>query len=75
MGFPAPNNRPVLWQPPLSLQQPSPFCHPDWSEAEGRDLRFRGPFLEMFAGAYWAVIVTVTGMVCGGMQELESQAW
>jgi hypothetical protein len=33
---------------PLSME-PSPFpCHPDRSEAERRDLRFRGPFLEMF---------------------------
>jgi hypothetical protein len=23
-------------------------CHPDRSEAERRDLRFRGPFVEMF---------------------------
>ena len=35
-------------QQPLSFQ-PVPFpCHPDWSEAEGRDLRFRGPLLDMF---------------------------
>jgi hypothetical protein len=26
---------------------PSP-CHPDRSEAERRDLQFRGPFLELF---------------------------
>jgi hypothetical protein len=25
------------------------LCHPDRSEAEGRDLQFRGPFLEMFS--------------------------
>ena len=25
--------------------------------------------------AYWATTVTVTGMVCGGMQEFASQAW
>jgi hypothetical protein len=35
---------------PLSIE-PSPFpCHPDRSEAERRDLRFRGPFVEMFFG-------------------------
>jgi hypothetical protein len=33
---------------PLSME-PSPFpCHPDRSVAERRDLRFRGPFVEMF---------------------------
>ena len=33
---------------PLSME-PLPFpCHPDRSEAERRDLRFYGPFLEMF---------------------------
>jgi hypothetical protein len=32
----------------LSLQQPSPFCHPERSRA---DLLFRGPFLEMFLTA------------------------
>jgi hypothetical protein len=33
---------------PLS-REPFPFpCHPDRSEAERRDLRFRGPFVEMF---------------------------
>jgi hypothetical protein len=33
---------------PLSME-PLPFpCHPDRSEAERRDLRFRGPFVEMF---------------------------
>jgi len=33
---------------PLSLE-PLPFpCHPDRSEAERRDLRFRRPFVEMF---------------------------
>jgi hypothetical protein len=32
-----------------TLYEPLPFpCHPDRSEAERRDLRFRGPFLEMF---------------------------
>ncbi len=25
-----------------------PLCHPDRSEAERRDLRFRGPLLKMF---------------------------
>jgi hypothetical protein len=35
-------------QHPLSMQ-PLPFpCHPDRSEAERRDPRFRGPFLEVF---------------------------
>jgi hypothetical protein len=35
-------------RPPLSVEPlPSP-CHPDRSEAEGRDLRFYGPFVEMF---------------------------
>jgi hypothetical protein len=35
---------------PLSME-PLPFpCHPDRSEAERRDLRFRGPFVEMFFG-------------------------
>src|ERR1700757_4670999 len=29
--------------------EPFPFpCHPDRSEAKRRDLRFRGPFVEMF---------------------------
>jgi len=37
-----------LGQQPLSIE-PLPFpCHPDRSEAERRDLRFRGPFVEMF---------------------------
>ena len=27
----------------LSKQLPSPVCHPDWSEAEGRDLQFALP--------------------------------
>ena len=31
----------------LSLPLPSP-CHPDRSEAKRRDLRFYGPFLDMF---------------------------
>jgi hypothetical protein len=32
-----------------TLYEPLPFpCLPDRSEAERRDLRFRGPFLEMF---------------------------
>jgi hypothetical protein len=31
-----------------SLMEPSPLpCHPDRSEAERRDLRFRGPFVEV----------------------------
>jgi hypothetical protein len=31
------------------FMEPLPFpCHPDRSEAERRDLRFRGPFVEMF---------------------------
>jgi hypothetical protein len=44
------------------------------SEAEGSAVprTLHGNF---FFCSYWATIVTVTGMVCGGMQELESQAW
>jgi len=45
------------------------------SRAKPRDLQFRGPLVEMFWAFYWATTVTVTGMVWGGMQELESQAW
>jgi hypothetical protein len=34
--------------PASTLYEPLPFpCHPDRSEAERRDLRFRGPFLDM----------------------------
>jgi hypothetical protein len=29
-------------------KHPSPPCHPDRSAAQWRDLRFSGPFLEMF---------------------------
>ena len=33
----------------IDVNKPLPFpCHPDRSEAERRDLRFRGPFMEMF---------------------------
>jgi hypothetical protein len=32
----------TLWKRPLSP------CHPDRSAAQWRDLRFSGPFLEMF---------------------------
>jgi hypothetical protein len=35
----------------LLSMEPLPFpCHPDRSEAERRDLRFRGPLVEMFFG-------------------------
>jgi hypothetical protein len=38
----------TLVRHPLSLE-PLPLpCHPDRSEAERRDLRFRRPFVEMF---------------------------
>jgi hypothetical protein len=47
MGFP-PQQPSCPLATVLSLQRPSPFCHPDRSEAEGRNLRFCGPFLEMF---------------------------
>src|SRR5579863_1222151 len=33
---------------PLSVEPVPLPCHPDRSEAERRDLRFRGPFVEMF---------------------------
>jgi hypothetical protein len=33
---------------PLSMESLLFPCHPDRSEAERRDLRFRGPFVEMF---------------------------
>jgi hypothetical protein len=37
---------------PLPIE-PLPFlCHPDRSEAERRDLRFRGPFMGMFFGPW-----------------------
>jgi hypothetical protein len=54
---------------PLSLPL---LFHPIFDGAKPRDPRtFPGNAL----GAYWAWMVTVTGMVCGGMQEFESQAW
>jgi hypothetical protein len=44
--------------------EPLPFpCHPDRSEAERRDLRFRGPFVEMFFGrAYPNFLPRSTGI-------------
>jgi hypothetical protein len=35
----SPQQRPCPLSTVLSFQQPSPFCHPDRSEAQGRDLR------------------------------------
>jgi hypothetical protein len=32
--------RPVPWQRPSPFSNPLLVCHPDRSEAEGRDLRF-----------------------------------
>jgi hypothetical protein len=41
--------------------EPLPFpCHPDRSEAERRDLRFRGPFVEMFYDSAYR-----SGEICG----------
>jgi hypothetical protein len=46
MGLrPTQDNENASVRHPLSME-PLPFpCHPDRSEAERRDLRFRGPFL------------------------------
>jgi hypothetical protein len=40
--FPIPHRK-TQWKHNLRL------CHPDRSEAQWRDLQFRGPFLEMFS--------------------------
>jgi hypothetical protein len=70
MGF-LPQRPPCPLATVLSLQSPSPFCDPERSRGicSSADLSWK------CFRIYWATIVTVTGMVCGGMQELESQAW
>ena len=40
-------DRSRLAQQPLSMETRTPLCHPDRSEAERRDLRFHGPFVDM----------------------------
>jgi hypothetical protein len=49
------------------------FCHPDRSEAERRDLRFRGPFVEMFFDGEPVTLsnrLTHTDGICRGVEGL-----